>query len=70
MGAGPTAASMFDAGLVDEVLAYVAPTVLGAGRAAVDGGAATTLTDAHRLGLRDVLRIGPDVRLRYAVLPH
>jgi diaminohydroxyphosphoribosylaminopyrimidine deaminase/5-amino-6-(5-phosphoribosylamino)uracil reductase len=61
------AAAFFDAGLVDEVIAYVAPTVLGAGRAAVDGGAATTLADAHRLELRDVTRIGADVRLRYAV---
>ncbi|MEP6980601.1 MAG: bifunctional diaminohydroxyphosphoribosylaminopyrimidine deaminase/5-amino-6-(5-phosphoribosylamino)uracil reductase RibD [Nakamurella sp.] len=61
------AAAMFDAGLVDEVLAYLAPTVLGAGRSAVDGGAATTLADAHPLELRDVIRIGPDVRLRYSV---
>lgn len=62
------AAAMFDAGLVDEVLVYLAPTVLGAGRSAVDGGAATTLTDAHSLELREVTRIGPDVRLRYAVV--
>ena len=61
------AAAFFDAGLIDEVIAYVAPTVLGAGRPAVDGGAARTLTDAHPFELRDVARIGPDVRLRYAV---
>lgn len=61
------AAAFFDAGLVDEVVAYVAPTVLGAGRSAVNGGQTRTLTDAHRLELREVSRFGPDVRLRYAV---
>ncbi|WP_111768368.1 bifunctional diaminohydroxyphosphoribosylaminopyrimidine deaminase/5-amino-6-(5-phosphoribosylamino)uracil reductase RibD [Nakamurella deserti] len=61
------AAAFFDAGLVDEVVAYIAPTVLGAGRPSVDGGAAATLTDAHRLTLREVTRIGDDVRLRYSV---
>ena len=60
------AAAFFDAGLVDEVVVYVAPTVLGAGQPAVEGGAARTLTDAHALELREVTRIGPDVRLRYA----
>ncbi len=65
---GPTlAASFFDAGLVDEAVVYVAPTVLGAGRSAVDGGAVTTLAGARRAELRDVARIGPDVRLRYAL---
>ncbi len=60
------AAAFFDAGLIDEVLAYLAPAVLGAGRSAVEGGAARTLTDAVPLELREVTRIGPDVRLRYA----
>ena len=36
---GPTlAASAFDPGLVDEVLVYLAPLLLGAGRPALDGG--------------------------------
>ncbi len=65
---GPTvAASFFDAGLVDEVVVYLAPTVLGAGRPAVDGGSVSTLADAHRAQLREVTRLGPDVRLRFAV---
>jgi diaminohydroxyphosphoribosylaminopyrimidine deaminase/5-amino-6-(5-phosphoribosylamino)uracil reductase len=65
---GPTlAASFFDAGLIDEVIVYVAPTVLGTGRSAVEGGAVATLADAHGFELRDVARIGEDVRLRYAV---
>jgi len=65
---GPRLAAAFlDAGLVDEALVYVAPTLLGAGRSALDGGAVTTLTDAHHAELRDVTRFGPDVRLRFAI---
>lgn len=61
------AAAALDADLVDDVILYLAPIVLGAGRSAIEGGAATTLMDAHRLEIRDVTRFGPDVRLRYAV---
>jgi diaminohydroxyphosphoribosylaminopyrimidine deaminase/5-amino-6-(5-phosphoribosylamino)uracil reductase len=61
------AASFLDTGLVDEVLVYLAPTLLGAGRSALDGGTVPTLVGAHRAELRDVARFGPDVRLRYAV---
>ncbi len=61
------AAAFFDAGLVDEAIVYVAPALLGAGRSALDGGAVPTLAERHRADLRDVRRIGPDVRLRYAV---
>ena len=65
---GPTLATAFlDAGLVDEAIVYVAPTLLGAGRSALDGGAVGTLPDAHRAELREVARLGPDVRLRYAL---
>jgi diaminohydroxyphosphoribosylaminopyrimidine deaminase/5-amino-6-(5-phosphoribosylamino)uracil reductase len=66
---GPRLAAAFvDAGLVDEALVYVAPTLLGAGRSALEGGTVTTLSGRHRAQLREVTRIGPDVRLRYAVL--
>jgi len=65
---GPTLATAFlDAGLVDEAIVYIAPTLLGAGRSVLDGGAVGTLPDAHRAELRDVVRLGPDVRLRYAL---
>ena len=60
-------ASLIDAGLVDEIVLYVAPLVLGAGRSVLDGGRAITLPDARPAELRDVLRIGPDLRLRYAL---
>lgn len=61
------AASFLDAGLVDEVVAYVAPTLLGAGPSALSGGAVGTLSDAHAAELVDLTRFGPDVRLRYRV---
>ena len=65
---GPRLAAAFlDAGLIDEVLVYLAPTLLGAGRSALDGGAVGTLADAHGAVLRQVEQIGPDVRLRYAI---
>ena len=64
---GPrVAASFFDAGLVDEAVLYLAPTVLGAGTPAMAGGAVRTLTERHDGELRDVTRLGPDVRLRVA----
>lgn len=59
------AAAALDARLVDDVVCYLAPILLGAGRSAVDGGTVTTLEDAHRLELRDVTRFGPDVRLTF-----
>ncbi len=60
-------AAMLDAGLVDEIVVYVAPLIFGAGRAMLEGGSVATLVDAHRAQLRSVDRFGPDVRLRYAV---
>ena len=63
---GPRLAAAFlDAGLVDEAIVYLAPTLLGAGRPALDGGQVRTLPDAHRAELREISRVGPDVRLRY-----
>ena len=60
---GPRLAGSFlAAGLVDEVVAYLAPALLGAGPAALAGGV-STLADAHRLDLLDVTRLGDDVRL-------
>lgn len=61
---GPRLAGAFlGAGRVDEVVAYVAPTLLGAGTAALSGSGIGTLADAVRLDLTDVTRIGSDLRL-------
>ncbi|MET3806338.1 diaminohydroxyphosphoribosylaminopyrimidine deaminase/5-amino-6-(5-phosphoribosylamino)uracil reductase [Nakamurella sp. UYEF19] len=63
------ATAMLDEGLVDEILFYVAPLVLGSGRSVLDGSAVGTLADAHPAQLRAVDRFGPDVRLRYSLQP-
>lgn len=61
---GPTlAAAWLRAGVVDEVIAYVAPTLLGAGPAAIADLGVATLSQALRGHLTDVARCGPDVRL-------
>ena len=61
---GPTLAAAFvRAGLVDEVVAYVAPTLLGAGPAALADLGVTTIGPAVRLVLDDVAQVGPDVRI-------
>ena len=61
---GPRLAGSFlRAGLVDEFVAYLAPTLLGAGRAALDGTGVATLADALALDILDVRRVGPDVRI-------
>lgn len=61
---GPTLAAGFvRVGLVDEVIAYVAPTLLGAGAAAVGDLGISTIADAARFEFGDVARVGSDVRL-------
>lgn len=61
---GPTVAGAFlAAGLVDEVVAYLAPALLGAGANALDTAAFPGIADAVRLELTDVRQIGGDVRL-------
>jgi diaminohydroxyphosphoribosylaminopyrimidine deaminase/5-amino-6-(5-phosphoribosylamino)uracil reductase len=63
------AASFVAAGLVDEVVAYVAPVLLGAGRPAVADLGITTISEALRLDLTDVARFGDDVRLTLTTKP-
>ncbi len=72
---GPTLAAAFlRAGLVDEVVAYVAPVLLGAGRSAVADLGITTISDAWRPVVTDVTVLDgldgepPDVRL--TMTPH
>ena len=59
---GPTVAAAFwRAGLVDEVVAYLAPALLGAGAAAVGDLGITTIGQAARLVPSEVRRLGDDV---------
>ena len=64
---GPTlAGAMVAAGLVDRVVAYIAPVLLGAGPAALGDAGITTITQALRLEPdvdEPVTRFGPDVRI-------
>lgn len=61
---GPALAGAFlAAGLVDEVVGYLAPALLGDGPAALSGAGVGTIADAIRLELVDVTRVGDDVRL-------
>lgn len=60
---GPRLAGGFwNAGVVDRVIGYIAPAMLGSGRAALEG-EATTLADLRPLTLTDLTRIGPDIRI-------
>ena len=66
---GPTLAAAFlRAGLVDEVVTYVAPMLLGAGRNAVGDLGITTISDALHLRVEDVTVLDDNVRLR--MRPH
>lgn len=57
---GPTLAAAFlRAGLVDEVVTYVAPMLLGAGRTAVADLGITTIADAFRPTVTDVTVLPP-----------
>lgn len=69
---GPTLAAAFlRAGLVDEIVVYVAPMLLGAGRSAVADLGITTIADAFRPRVTDITVLeglpgnseGPNVRL-------
>lgn len=61
---GPRLAGGFvQAGLVDRVVAFVAPAVLGAGPAVLEDAGIGTIADALRLRLVRVERVGDDVRL-------
>ncbi|NJP98036.1 bifunctional diaminohydroxyphosphoribosylaminopyrimidine deaminase/5-amino-6-(5-phosphoribosylamino)uracil reductase RibD [Nonomuraea sp. FMUSA5-5] len=61
---GPTLAGAFVRhGLVDRVVAYLAPALLGSGRAALGAAGVGTIADLHRLRFDEVSPIGPDVRL-------
>ena len=64
---GPTLAAAFvRAGLVDRIVAYVAPALLGSGRSAIGDLGAESIADLHRFHLTDVTRLGDDIRLTLA----
>jgi diaminohydroxyphosphoribosylaminopyrimidine deaminase / 5-amino-6-(5-phosphoribosylamino)uracil reductase len=65
---GPTLARAFlVAGLVDRVVAYVRPAILGAGRALLDLPGVRSIADLTTLRIESVERIGDDVRITCTV---
>ncbi len=61
---GPTlAGGMIEEGLVDRVVGYLAPALLGAGPNVLGYAGIDTIRDAWRLDPIDVRTVGPDVRL-------
>ena len=65
---GPTVAAAFlGAGLVDEIIAYLAPALLGSGAAAVGDLGIRSIDQALRLTPHDVTTIGSDIRIRASI---
>jgi diaminohydroxyphosphoribosylaminopyrimidine deaminase/5-amino-6-(5-phosphoribosylamino)uracil reductase len=61
---GPTLAGAFvAAGTVVRVIGYLAPAFLGAGPAVLSGGGITTLTQALRPDVTEIVRVGTDLRI-------
>ncbi|GGM03044.1 MULTISPECIES: bifunctional diaminohydroxyphosphoribosylaminopyrimidine deaminase/5-amino-6-(5-phosphoribosylamino)uracil reductase RibD [Micromonospora] len=61
---GPRLAGAFlAAGLVDRVVAYLAPRLLGAGPTALVDAGVHTITEAIDLDVTDVTQFGPDLRI-------
>lgn len=58
------AGSFLRAGLVDELLVYLAPMLLGEGRSLAALGPYTSLAEAQRFTLHEVERVDDDLRLR------
>jgi diaminohydroxyphosphoribosylaminopyrimidine deaminase/5-amino-6-(5-phosphoribosylamino)uracil reductase len=66
--AGPGLGSaLMTAGIIDEVLIYQAPVVLGAGKSWLEDIGITTISDAQHLSLISTEKIGSDMKFRYRV---
>jgi diaminohydroxyphosphoribosylaminopyrimidine deaminase/5-amino-6-(5-phosphoribosylamino)uracil reductase len=66
-GGATVAGSFLRARLVDRVVGYHAPALLGAGLPVLPDIGVATIDDTLRLVLRDVTRVGNDVRVTAAV---
>ena len=62
-GGATLAAAFLTAGLVDEIVVYIAPALLGSGAPLVADLGVATIADARRFALGDVTRLGDDMRL-------
>jgi diaminohydroxyphosphoribosylaminopyrimidine deaminase/5-amino-6-(5-phosphoribosylamino)uracil reductase len=68
-GGARLAAGFVRLGLVDRVVGYLAPVLLGAGPSALADIGVATLSAAPRLRLAEVVRVGADVRITTQVEP-
>ena len=69
--AGPTlGTALLKAGVIDEILIYQAPILLGAGKSWVEDLGIDTLAKAAPLTLISTTHIGPDIKSRYRVGAH
>ncbi|MBA0050845.1 bifunctional diaminohydroxyphosphoribosylaminopyrimidine deaminase/5-amino-6-(5-phosphoribosylamino)uracil reductase RibD [Streptomyces sp. AJS327] len=68
-GGATLAAALVAARLVDRVIGYLAPVLLGDGPAALGPAGITTIAQAPRLTLTECERLGPDVRITAAPDP-
>ncbi|MER7725802.1 bifunctional diaminohydroxyphosphoribosylaminopyrimidine deaminase/5-amino-6-(5-phosphoribosylamino)uracil reductase RibD [Streptomyces sp. NPDC096323] len=67
---GPALAGAFvAAGLVDKVVGYLAPVLLGAGPAALADAGISTIAQALRLDVTETVHIGPDLRITAVLGP-
>lgn len=66
-GGATLAGSFVAADLVDEVVAHLAPALLGAGRPVLGDAGITTITEALRLTTTDVTRLGDDIAVTATV---
>ena len=61
---GPTLAGAFvEAHCVDEIVAYLAPKLLGAGPSGLGDAGITSIAGAVTLEIDDVVRLGPDLKI-------
>jgi diaminohydroxyphosphoribosylaminopyrimidine deaminase / 5-amino-6-(5-phosphoribosylamino)uracil reductase len=62
--------ALLQAGLVDELLVYLAPKMLGSGRGMASFGPLSALADALSLEFRSSTMIGPDLRILARIKEH
>lgn len=63
-GGGETLGAFHDADLIDEIWLFLAPIVIGGGRAAINGAGAATLVEAQRFAFDPPRALGADVLFR------
>lgn len=68
-GGAHLAGALLDAGLVDRVVAYLAPLLLGGGAPSLVSGAIGALDRAVHLQLESVAQVGPDLRVDAVITP-